>query len=175
MSSHIYITDLSKPSDLSKFRSTFNSNSISTMKMIEENRVHPQKMKDTVQKLKKESEIKAKFNESFLDFLIQDKTHFADFNKIEEHYTQMVIKNYSIYNNNKIIIEKKKKEEEGISNEITANLLSNFYFLENELMNSIEKKVNDIKRLIKLKELELDCYKNAYTRAYKTNYLIIFY
>ena len=172
MSSHIYITDLSKPSDLSKFRSTFNSNSISTMKMIEENRVHPQKMKDTVQKLKKESEIKAKFNESFLDFLIQDKTHFADFNKIEEHYTQMVIKNYSIYNNNKIIIEKKKKEEEGISNEITANLLSNFYFLENELMNSIEKKVNDIKRLIKLKELELDCYKNAYTRAYKTNYLI---
>ena len=50
-------------------------------------------------------------------------------------------------------------------------------FITVELYNSYKKqhgnaKNADIKRLIKLKELELDCYKNAYTRAYKTNYLI---
>jgi hypothetical protein len=53
------------------------------------------------------SNYEKELKESFLDFLIQDKTNFAQFNKIENYYRNLFENNLKKYNDNKNIIKKK--------------------------------------------------------------------
>ena len=60
--------------------------------------------------LKQKKNEYGKVKEGLLEFLIEEKANFADFDKIYEHYLKELKSNYRKYNENKLIIEKKEQE-----------------------------------------------------------------
>lgn len=162
----------SSPLYITEVKSIEESMSTSNNKPIVKKSNRSKKMKDTVESLKKETKIIAQFKDNFLDYLIQEKTHFADLGKIEEHYTNVLHKNYNRFNMNKVILQKKQKEYIDITNQINDTIVGNYFFFNNDLLDQYDRAIEDLKKKIKLKEIEVESYKNIYTRAYKTNYLL---
>ena len=109
--------------------------------------------------------------EIFLEFLIREKSTFADFNKIENYYKKKLIKCCNKYNENNLIISEKKKLEKQLSNQL-KEITINSFVIEEQTDELRENLMNEIKNQIKIKEIELKWYKSLHTRTYKTNYLL---
>ena len=131
-----------------------------------------QTMRDTVNRLHHQSKTISKFKENFLDYIIHEKTQFADLSSIEAHYSNLLISNYHKHNTNKLLIKHKKQQAHSLSQEITKTLLAYFYPIENNELNTYETQIANLKREIKKKEVEYNSYKHIYSRSYKTNYLL---
>ena len=131
-----------------------------------------QTMRDTVTRLQQQSKTISKFKENFLDYIIHEKTQFADLASIEAHYSNLLISNYHRHNANKLLIKHKKQHVHALSQEITKTLLENFYPIENNELCTYEAQIANLKREIKKKEVEYSSYKHMYSRSYKTNYLL---
>ncbi len=121
-------------------------------------------------KNKKDDLIKVK--ENLLEFLIEEKANFADFDKIYEHYQKELKENYRKYNQNKLIIEKKEQEYKSILLSIETKIVNNLTFQKKD-SSFYDVIIDNIKKQIRLKEHELECYTNMHSRLYKTNYLMI--
>ena len=121
-------------------------------------------------KNKKDDLIKVK--ENLLDFLIEEKANFADFDKIYEHYQKELKENYRKYNHNKLIIDKKEQEYKSILLSIETKIVNNLTFQKKD-SSFYDVIIDNIKKQIRLKEHELECYTNMHSRLYKTNYLMI--
>ena len=96
----------SSPLYITEVKSIEESMSTSNNKPIVKKSNRSKKMKDTVERLKKETKIIAQFKDNFLDYLIQEKTHFADLGKIEEHYPTVLHKNYNRFNMTTVLLQK---------------------------------------------------------------------
>ena len=110
--------------------------------------------------------------EEYLNFLINEKTNFADLDKVESHYQSQIITQYSTYNANKTIIEEKAKEYNRITTQIETALVSRLDFSQNDFYLYYKKVISEINKAIRLKEHELECYRKSYKRLYKSNYLL---
>ena len=120
-------------------------------------------------KNKKDDLIKVK--ENLLDFLIEEKANFADFDKIYEHYQNELKEHYKKYNQNKIIIYKKEEEYKSILLSIETKIINNLTLQKTD-SSFYDVMIDNIKQKIRLKEHELECYTNMHSRLYKTNYLM---
>ena len=79
-------------------------------------------MSDVVQSLNKQRKNDVILKEEYLNFLINEKTNFADLDKVESHYKSQIITQYSTYNANKTILEEKAKEYNRITTQIETAL-----------------------------------------------------
>lgn len=127
---------------------------------------------DVVQSLNKQRKNDVILKEEYLNFLINEKTNFADLDKVESHYKSQIITQYSTYNANKTILEEKAKEYNRITTQIETALVSRLDFSQNDFNLYYKKLIKETNKAIRLKELELECYRNTYKRLYKSNYLL---
>ena len=79
---------------------------------------------DVVQSLNKQRKNDVILKEEYLNFLINEKTNFADLDKVESHYKSQIITQYSTYNANQTILEEKAKEYNRITTQIETALVS---------------------------------------------------
>ena len=122
--------------------------------------------------LKNKKDDLVKVKENLLEFLIEEKANFADFDKIYEHYQKELKENYRKYNHNKLIIDKKEQEYKSILLSIETKIVNNLTFQKKD-SSFYDVIIDNIKKQIRLKEHELECYTNMHSRLYKTNYLMI--
>ena len=128
---------------------------------------------ELVEKIKSQEYKKNLIEEKFLDFLIHKNTKFADFSQIEQHYLENSIKNMNQHNLNLIKIKKLKDLDSNLSSNINKILLNNLNVFENDFtIIKFNEEIEKYKKLIKLKEYELEVYNHVYSRTYKNNYLI---
>ena len=127
---------------------------------------------EVIQSINQKTKNDKKMNEEFLDFLINEKTNFADLDKVEKHYQNQIINQYKTFNENKTVIEKKEKEYNMVLNQMESALVSKLNFSKMNIDYHYERVISQIKASIRLKEHELECYKNTYRRLYKSNYLL---
>ena len=127
---------------------------------------------DVVQSLNKQRKNDVILKEEYLNFLINEKTNFADLDKVESHYKSQIITQYSTYNANKTILEEKAKEYNRITTQIETALVSRLDFSQNDFNLYYKKLIKETNKAIRLKEHELECYRNTYKRLYKSNYLL---
>ena len=83
---------------------------------------------DVVQSLNKQRKNDVILKEEYLNFLINEKTNFADLDEVESHYKSQIITQYSTYNANKTILEEKAKEYNRITTQIETALVSRLDF-----------------------------------------------
>ncbi len=109
----------------------------------------------------------------FLEFLIQEETNFADFQKVETFYQGLRIKNEKHFNANHEKIKRKKEELNFLDNQIEALLIKNLRFDLREKEKECEEQIFKLKDQIKIREHDLECYKHMYDRLYRTNVSIL--
>ena len=128
---------------------------------------------ELIEKIKSQNFKKNFIEEKFLDFLIHKNTKFADFSQIEQHYLEKTIKNMNQHNLNLIKIKKLNQLDLNLSSNINKILLINLNTFENDLtIIKFNEEIEKYKKLIKLKNYELEVYNHIYSRTYKNNYLI---
>ena len=125
-----------------------------------------------IEKLEKEKNEKKKNEENFLNYLIDEKINYANFEKIKNHYQDILINNYNKYNSNCIKIQKLKEKNKEYSTIFNKILVENFYISNKDIINYYDIEIEKLKKIIKIKEHELKCYNHLYSRTYKHNYLI---
>ena len=162
-SNQVYLTDIKTDRSLSQ--KAKKRNSISQHKRL--NSVN--EMVHSLNEKKRNNKI---LNEEFLDFLINEKTNFADLDKVEKHYQNLLISQYKTYNLNKTVLLKKAKEYNTLTTQIETELVSRMNFSQQNLDSYYDKLINQIQSAIRLKEHEFECYRNTYRRLYKSNYLL---
>lgn len=172
------VQNRSKPTSVSVHNDNNNNNNTTHNKKVKTNintinlKHRNQTMHDTVTRLHHQSKTISKFKENFLDYIIHEKTQFADLSSIETHYSNLLISNYHKHNTNKLLIKHKKQQSHSLSQEMTKTLLEYFYPIENNELHKFEAQIAELKREIKKKEVEYNSYKHIYSRSYKTNYLL---
>ena len=122
----------------------------------------------------KESKIleKEKITENFFDYLINENSNYANFEKVTEYYEKKLSRNKNRYNQNLEIIKNKKEEIKELKIHI-FNLLINYVVLENKDLDLYyEKMIEKLKKEINLIEHELEVYKNSHSEIYKMNYIL---
>lgn len=125
-----------------------------------------------ISKIKNVSQKNQRLQENFLNFIISNNSQRADFAKIEAHCQSKLIKLHSKYNDNKLSLQKKKEQYSKLLSTIEYSLKQNYIIVDDSYLAVYNKRITDLKKLIKIKEHEFDCYKNNYSRIYKENYLI---
>ena len=116
---------------------------------------------------KEEKEI---INENFLDYLINNQTNYANFEKVTEYYESKLRANEKIYNQNLKIIGQKKEEIKNIKKNINDTIFNKITITNKHLDTYYSKKTEIIKKSIILYEHELEIYKKLYNDIYKHNY-----
>ena len=115
---------------------------------------------------------KEKITENFFDYLINENSNYANFQKVTEYYERKLSRNKSIYDQNLDIIKNKKEEIKELKVHM-FNLLVNHVVLENKNMNLYYEKMKEkLKKEINLIEHELEVYKNSHSEIYKLNYTL---
>ena len=115
---------------------------------------------------------KEKITENFFDYLINENSNYANFQKVTEYYERKLSRNKSIYDQNLDIIKNKKEEIKELKVHM-FDLLVNHVVLENKNLNlNYEKMKEKLKKEINLIEHELEVYKNSHSEIYKLNYTL---
>ena len=115
---------------------------------------------------------KEKITENFFDYLINENSNYANFQKVTEYYERKLSRNKSIYDQNFDIIKNKKEEIKELKVHM-FDLLVNHVVLENKNLNLYYEKMKEkLKKEINLIEHELEVYKNSHSEIYKLNYTL---
>ena len=138
-SNQVYLTDIKTDRSLSQ--KAKKRNSISQHKRL--NSVN--EMVHSLNEKKRNNKI---LNEEFLDFLINEKTNFADLDKVEKHYQNLLISQYKTYNLNKTVLLKKAKEYNTLTTQIETELVSRMNFSQQNLDSYYYKLINQIQSAI---------------------------
>ena len=150
-SNDIFITNTNS----AKIKSTYETSNISN---------HPQNKKEDKRKEKE------KITENFFDYLINENSNIANFEKVTEYYEIKLRKYKHIYDQNLNIIKNKKEEIKELKVQI-FKLVLNHIVLNDKEMNLYYEKMNEkLKNEINLGEHELKVYKNSFREIYRDNY-----
>ena len=122
--------------------------------------------------LKKEDDTVEKVNKGLFNYFVQEKTKFADFQKIEDHYRKQLQEKQNIFNNNKLKIIEMKKQYKIIKQEILSSLETYFQFGSGGIDKYYSEKMDAVLDEIQLKKHELDSYNELHKNLYKENYLL---
>ena len=122
--------------------------------------------------LKNEDDTLEKVNKGLLNYFVQEKTKFADFQKIEDHYRKQLQEKQNIFNNNKLKIIEMKKQYKIIKQEILSSLETYFQFGSGGIDEYYAEKMNAVLDEIQIKKHELDSYNNIHKDLYKENYVL---
>ena len=119
---------------------------------------------------KNQKEEKEIMNENFLDYLINNQSNYANFEKITEYYEEKLRKNEKKFNENLKIIKQKKEEIQNLKITINNSIANNISLTNKNLDIYYSKIIEKIKNDILLREHELEIYKKLYNDIYKHNY-----
>ena len=119
----------------------------------------------------KETE-KEKITENFFDYLINENSNFANFEKVTEYYEKKLHQNKNIYDLNLNIIKNKKEEIKNLKIKICNVILNNIKIENKEVDLYYEKAKEKLKKEITLTEHELEVYKNSFNEIYRSNYTL---
>ena len=151
-SSEIFITNINS----SKTKSTNETSNIS-------NRLSKKDNKETE---------KEKITENFFDYLINENSNFANFEKVTEYYEKKLHQNKNIYDLNLNIIKNKKEEIKNLKIKICNVILNNIKLEDKEMDLYYERSKEKLKKEITLTEHELEVYKNSFNEIYRSNYTL---
>ena len=113
---------------------------------------------------------KDKLTENFFDYLINESSNYANFEKVTEYYENKLRKNKKIHDENLAIIQAKKEELANIKIHIYNIILNNIKLEDQNIDLYYEKIIDKYKKDITLTKHELEVYKNTYNEIYKKNY-----
>ena len=113
---------------------------------------------------------KDKLTENFFDYLINESSNYANFEKVTEYYENKLRKNKKIHDENLAIIQAKKEELANIKIHIYNIILNNIKLEDQNIDLYYEKIIDKYKKDITLTKHELEVYKNSYNEIYKKNY-----
>ena len=142
--------------------------------------VHSIKMKSTnitidepniIQKGKNSTLTKEKLTENFFGYLVNEKSNYANFEKVAEYYEMKLFKNENIYNINKEKIKNKKEEIMKLQQKLFNVILSHINVEDNlNLELYYKKRIKQLRQEINFVEQEFEVYKNIYSELYKKHY-----
>ena len=142
--------------------------------------VHSIKMKSTnitidepniIQKGKNSTLTKEKLTENFFGYLVNEKSNYANFEKVAEYYEMKLFKNENIYNINKEKIKNKKEEIMKLQQKLFNIILSHINVEDNlNLELYYKKRTDQLRQEINFVEQEFEVYKNIYSELYKKHY-----
>ena len=144
-----------------------NSNSLKLKSTYETSNVS-----NIIKKNEEKSKEKEKITENFLDYLINDNSNFANFQKVTEYYENKLRKYIDIYNRNLEIIKHKKEEIQKYKINIFNQVINNISFENKHLDLYYEKMIEKFKKEINLTKHELEVYKNSFNDIYRKNYTL---
>ena len=124
-------------------------------------------------KLLEKYKIKEKENETlkenFIEF-IGINTNYLDVDKLNSYFRNEEEKQKHKYDENLKKIEEKKKLLQKLNTQINKVILENYKIDVKDVEVLYEKKINEKKQEIKLREHELEMYHQLFERIYKVNY-----
>ena len=124
-------------------------------------------------KLLEKYKIKEKENETlkenFIEF-IGVNTNYLDVDKLNSYFRNEEEKKKHKYDENLKKIEEKKKLLQELNSQINKVILENYKIDVKDVEVLYEKKINEKKQEIKLREHELEMYHQLFGRIYKVNY-----
>ena len=111
-------------------------------------------------------------NKGFLNYLIKEKSKYADFQQIERFTRKSILEKNNKYNNNKIKIMERRNRYKFLLQEIQSEMETYYTFGQTGIETSYKEIFLGLQSEIEKKEHELACYTNIYKYLYKQNYLL---
>lgn len=103
--------------------------------------------------------------------MIQENTHYANFEKIESYYLDLY-KRVNQYNENKLYPSRKQEEYDAICVEIQKQISGNLHIRYSSVLCEYDTMIRYTLMEIELKEFELKRYTKMYSTLYKASYLV---
>ena len=110
--------------------------------------------------------------EEYLNYAVTQNTKYSDLEKIEKQYKILSVQRFNIYNKNKSRIAKLQKINNILSSQIQSSLITYFQLSIDDFLINYNNKIQQMKRLVKIKEHEQETYKTLYNRLYYNNILL---
>lgn len=110
--------------------------------------------------------------DSFISYLIQEKTHYANFIESEEYYQNKFDNYIKRYNSNKSLLQKKYEEYSMVLLALEDQILDFYIISDGNLVRHYKNLIDQVREKIRISEHDFECYQNSYRRLYKSNYLI---
>lgn len=110
--------------------------------------------------------------DDFISYLIQEKTHCANFIQSEEYYQNKFDNYIKRYNHNRTLLQNKYEEYSMILLALEDQLLDFYIISDGNLIKHYKNLIDQVREKIRISEHDFECYQNSYRRLYKSNYLI---
>ena len=125
-----------------------------------------------ISKFEKKEVSKETLIENFFDYLINENSNYANFEKVTDYYEKKLHQNKNKYDLNIDIIKSKQEEIKKLNNYM-CNVIINHVKLEDKDMELYYQNAKEkLKKEIFLIEHELEVYKNTFNEIYRMNYLL---
>ena len=165
---NLYKTELPNFKSVPNSRSSFPKSTKNKTKKIKINNLLSRN--DLNKKIKNISLSRKLLSENYLDFMIQEKLNYADVEKIINHYSKKIDEYTQRYDENKNLINKKKKELKDLNMTLYTNLVNHMKFETTEKVDlKQEEEIEKTKKEIKVKEHEIEVFKDLLNQSYKLN------
>ena len=129
-------------------------------------------MSNKMSKISQKESSKEALIENFFDYLINENSNYANFEKVTDYYEKKLHKNKNKYDLNLDIIKNKKEEIQKLNRYIYSIIIDSVKLENKDMELYYDKAKEKLKKEIFLSEHELEVYKNTFSEIYKKNYLL---
>ena len=129
-------------------------------------------MSNKMSKISQKESSKEALIENFFDYLINENSNYANFEKVTDYYEKKLHKNKNKYDLNLDIIKNKKEEIQKLNRNIYSIIIDSVKLEDKDMELYYDKAKEKLKKEIFLSEHELEVYKNTFSEIYKKNYLL---
>ena len=110
--------------------------------------------------------------EEYLNYVVTQNTKYSDLEKIGNQYRILSVQRFNFYNKNKSLIAKLQKINNILTSQIQSSLITYFQLSLDDFLINYNNKIQQMKRLVKIKGHEQKTYKTLYNRLYYNNILL---
>ena len=129
-------------------------------------------MSNKMSKISQKESSKEALIENFFDYLINENSNYANFEKVTDYYEKKLHQNKNKYDLNLDIIKNKKEEIQKLNRYIYSIIIDSVKLENKDMELYYDKAKEKLKKEIFLSEHELEVYKNTFSEIYKKNYLL---
>ena len=129
-------------------------------------------MSNKISKLSQKESSKEALIENFFDYLINENSNYANFEKVTDYYEKKLHQNKNKYDLNLEIIKSKKKEIKQLNKYIYSIIVESVKLEDKTMESYYDNAKEKLNKEIYLTEHELEVYKNTFNEIYKKNYLL---